>query len=80
MMSSGEIIDVIGLECFRTWPVFYDFRTSEQFKTAYKVAFGDEYLPDPERDASAIAKQEEVIDDQALDNTDVESSDGEKNS
>ncbi|AHK17638.1 hypothetical protein [Thalassolituus oleivorans] len=61
LMSSDDVIDEVGIEGFRTWPVFQDFRSTEEFREAYKQAFDHEYTPDPERDAQTIARQEEVV-------------------
>jgi len=63
LMGSQEIVDAIGIEGFRTWPVFREFRATPQFKERYKAVFGEDYVPDPERDAPAIAMQEEVLED-----------------
>jgi hypothetical protein len=61
MMKSSEVIDSIGIEGFRTWPVFREFRSSQEFQEAYKQSFDQAYVPDPERDASTIKRQEEVL-------------------
>lgn len=61
MMNSSEIIDSIGIEGFRTWPVFREFRSSKEFQAAYKKSFDQDYAPDPERDAPTIERQEEVL-------------------
>ena len=61
MMASDDIIDEVGIEGFRTWPVFKDFRSSSEFRVAYMNVFNQEYAPDPERDASSIARQDADI-------------------
>ena len=61
LMHSEEVVDKISITGFRTWPVFREFRASEEFKVAYREVFGEPYVPDPERDAAAIAKQEDVV-------------------
>lgn len=61
MMPSDNILAEVGIEGFRTWPIFKDFRGSNEFRVAYMDVFKQEYAPDPERDASSIALQEAVI-------------------
>lgn len=61
MMDSDDIVAEVGIEGFRTWPIFKDFRSSNEFRVAYMNVFNQEYAPDPERDASSIARQESVI-------------------
>lgn len=75
MMTSEDIIAEVGIEGFRTWPIFKDFRSSSEFRVAYMKVFNQEYAPDPERDASSIARQEAVIETEG----EVELSDDEAN-
>jgi hypothetical protein len=62
LMHSSDVIDKVGIEGFRTWPVFKEFRSTSIFREAYRSSFGHDYLPDLERDAATIARQEEVLD------------------
>ena len=62
MMTSDVVIEEVGIDGFNTWPIFREFRLSPEFREAYKQAFGREYAPDPERDASTIARQKEILD------------------
>lgn len=61
LMASDDVITSIKIDGFRTWPIFKEFRTTQIFRDTYKNIFEQEYVPDPERDASTIARQEEVM-------------------
>jgi len=58
MMKSDEIKSSIGVEGFRAWPVFREFRESDEFKQSYSELYGESYVPDIEKDAEIKAKQE----------------------
>ena len=58
LMLSEEIKTSVGKEGLRTWPVFRIFRESDEFKEAYKDIFGDEYIPNFEKDAQLKTEQE----------------------
>jgi hypothetical protein len=58
LMKSEEIKSSISKDSFRTWPVFRDFRGSEQFQEAYKENYGEDYKPDLKKDMKLKREQE----------------------
>ena len=58
LMMSDEIKSSIGREGFRAWPVFKLFRETEEFKASYKMIYGEEYVPDLEKDSELKEEQE----------------------
>ena len=58
LMQSDEIKSSVGQEGFRTWPVFREFREKEEFRNVYKELYGDDYIPDLEKDTELKVEQE----------------------
>jgi hypothetical protein len=58
LMQSAEINTSIGQHGFRTWPIFREFRESEEFRGMYKILFGNEYSPDLEADSDVSPEDE----------------------
>ena len=58
LMKSDEIKSSIGREGFRAWPVFKLFRETDEFKESYKEIYGNDYVPNFEKDSELKEEQE----------------------
>ena len=58
LMKSDEIKSSVGQGGLRAWPVFKLFRETDEFKESYKEIYGNEYVPDFERDSELKEEQE----------------------
>lgn len=50
LMTSAAVLEEVSEEDFRTWPLFRDFRKTDEFKRAYKVNFKKDYVLDYKKD------------------------------
>lgn len=48
----------ISEEYYRTWPLFQDFRNSEQFKRAFKILFRKDFIVEVPEDTVELLRQE----------------------
>lgn len=55
MLSIGDTSKYLNQEAYHSWPLFKEFRVSNEFKETYKKIYGDDYTFDP----SAPTKMEE---------------------